>query len=83
MEPLQITTSAPYLPPAPLSPREEASLVLVRTWVRGFLTTGAVGCATAAGLAAYSLPQLTFVAFALALASIIAGLALMSSHILR
>lgn len=83
MEPLQITTSAPYFPPAPPSPREEAALATVRTWVRGFLVAGAVGCAASAGLAMSNIPQLTFVSFALALASIVAGLALMSSHILR
>jgi hypothetical protein len=83
MEPLQITTSAPYQPPAPPSPSEEASLAIVRTWVRGFLIAGAVGCVVSAGFTTLNEPQWTFTAFALALASIVAGLALMSSYILK
>ena len=80
-EVLEITTSAPYSP-VPV-PREDPSLAIVRAWVRGFLTFGALGCVASAGLASLNLAQWTFVTFALALASIIAGLALMSSYILR
>lgn len=80
-EVLEITTSAPYQP-TPV-PREDPSLAIVRTWVRGFLILGAVGSASAAGLAALNLPHWTFMAFALSLASMVAGLALMSSYILK